>query len=115
MDVVIEKLKSNYRLVYDEQQVELLDKIIDYSEKKHRGQFRQNGEPYIHHPVEVANILLELGLDSATLGAALLHDTIEDTDATEGEVYSLFGQEIAELVMGVTKLAKYIFKSKEDE
>lgn len=115
MDVVIEKLKSNYRLVYDDQQAELLDKIIDYSEKKHRGQFRQNGEPYIHHPVEVANILLELGLDSATLGAALLHDTVEDTDATEGEIYSLFGQEIAELVMGVTKLAKYIFKSKEDE
>lgn len=115
MDAVIEKIKSNYRLVYNEQQVELLDKVIDYAEKKHRGQFRQNGEPYIYHPIEVANILLALGLDYATIGAAFLHDTIEDTDATEDEIYSLFGEEIAELVMGVTKLAKYIFKSKEEE
>ncbi|MBR2971154.1 MAG: bifunctional (p)ppGpp synthetase/guanosine-3',5'-bis(diphosphate) 3'-pyrophosphohydrolase [Clostridia bacterium] len=115
MDEVIERFKSKYRLVYDDSQAELLDRILTYSEKKHRGQFRQNGEPYIHHPVEVGNILLELGLDVSAVGAALLHDTVEDTDATEGDIYSLFGQEIAELVMGVTKLAKFTFKSKEDE
>lgn len=115
MDQAIEKIKSKYRVIFSDDQADLLDKILDYATKKHQGQFRQNGEPYIYHPIEVADILLDLGLDVSAIGAAFLHDTVEDTDATESEVATLFGEEIAELVMGVTKLAKITFKSKEDE
>lgn len=114
MDQLIEQFKAKYSLVFSEQK-DLLDKILDFAILKHDGQFRANGEPYIHHPVEVANILIDLGLDVAAIGAALLHDTVEDTTATESDICSLFGEEIAELVMGVTKLAKYTFNSKEDE
>ncbi len=115
MDETIEQFKSKYRLVFGEQQVELLDNILDFAIRKHAGQMRANGEPYIHHPVAVATILLDLGLDVSAVGAALLHDTVEDTATTESEIYSLFGEEITGLVMGVTKLAKYTFKSQEDE
>ncbi len=114
-DELIEQFKSKYRLVFDKQEAELLDKILSYATLKHTGQFRANGEPYIHHPVAVATILIDLGLDVNAVGAAILHDTVEDTSATESEIYSLFGEEISNLVMGVTKLAKYTFKSKEDE
>ena len=115
MDEVIEKIKSKYSKVFNKSQVELLDKILDFAALKHSGQFRISGEPYIHHPIAVADILLDLGLDANAIGAALLHDTVEDTATTENEIDTLFGNEIANLVMGVTKLAKFTFNSKEDE
>lgn len=115
MDELIEKFKSKYRRFFNEQQVALLDKILEFASLKHSAQFRISGEPYIHHPVAVADILLDLGLDVNAIGAALLHDTVEDTATTESEIAALFGEEIASLVMGVTKLAKYTFNSKEDE
>ncbi len=115
MDDVIEKFKSKYRKVFNASQAELLDKILEFASLKHAGQFRISGEPYICHPVAVADILLDLGLDVNAVGAALLHDTIEDTPTTEADITALFGEEIARLVMGVTKLAKYTFNSKEDE
>ncbi len=113
-DEVIEQFRSKYSLVFG-QQSELLDRILNYAIIKHNGQLRANGEPYIHHPVAVATILIDLGLDVNAVGAAILHDTVEDTTATESEIYSLFGEEISNLVMGVTKLAKYTFQSKEEE
>lgn len=109
------QLQNKYKLIFDKQQSDLLDEILEYATEKHSGQIRASGEPYISHPIAVAAILLDMGLDAATLGAALLHDTVEDTAATESDIRSRFGDEIADLVMGVTKLAKYTFASVEEE
>lgn len=84
-----------------------------FAEKNHRGQVRRSGEQYIHHPIEVADTLAELQMDSRTLMAALLHDVIEDTPATKEEVTEKFGEEIALLVDGVSKIGQIKFDSKE--
>lgn len=110
-----EELQLRYKSIFPKEQVELLDKIFDYACRMHGEQKRDSGEPYITHPIAVAHILLDLGLDYHTIGAALLHDCIEDTAATEGEIRSEFGNEICDLVLGVTKLDKITFKSKEEE
>jgi GTP diphosphokinase / guanosine-3',5'-bis(diphosphate) 3'-diphosphatase len=83
---------------------DLIRQAYAYGHKMHDGQLRQSGEPYFTHPVAVAAILTEQRLDDATIVTALLHDTIEDTKSTWGEVSRLFGEEVAELVDGVTKL-----------
>ncbi len=111
----MKELEKKFELVFNPQQTEMLNKAMAYAAKMHANQFRDSGEPYITHPVEVANILFDLGLDCSTLAAALLHDCVEDTPATEDEIKKLFGEEIAELVSGVTKLDKIAFKSKEEE
>ena len=85
-----------------------------YSEQAHAGQQRKSGDPYFVHPVSVAGILTELRLDAASVCAALLHDVVEDTLATLGDIEAAFGKEIADLVDGVTKLSKINFTSKED-
>jgi len=82
----------------------LIRAAYEYCEVMHRGQFRQSGEPYIVHPVEVAYILAEMRLDDQTIVTALLHDTIEDTRSTFEETGRRFGPEVATLVDGVTKL-----------
>ena len=86
-----------------------------FANERHAGQFRKSGDPYIDHPLNVALLLLELGLDDATLCAALLHDVVEDTDTTLEEIRTKFGNEIAELVDGVTKLGNIKFSSMEEE
>ena len=91
----------------------LIRKAYAYGETMHDGQFRQSGEPYFTHPVAVAAILTEQHLDDATLITALLHDTIEDTKSTYTEVADLFGNEVAELVDGVTKLTNLQLSSSE--
>ena len=111
----MQQLKEKFELVFNPQQVELLNRALDYATKMHANQFRESGEPYITHPIAVASILFDLGLDCSTLAAALLHDCVEDTAATDEEIRKLFGNEIAELVAGVTKLDKIKFKSKEEE
>jgi len=83
---------------------DLIRRAYGYGRQMHEGQFRQSGEPYFTHPVAVAAILTEQRLDDATIVTALLHDTIEDTKSTHAEIARLFGDEIAELVDGVTKL-----------
>ena len=84
-----------------------------YGRKMHSGQFRRSGEEYFSHPVAVAAILTEQALDDATIITALLHDTIEDTNSTYGEISDLFGEEVAELVDGVTKLTNLQLSSTE--
>ncbi len=84
-----------------------------YGEKMHAGQYRHSGEPYFTHPVAVAQILAEMQLDDSTVITALLHDTIEDTKSTYGEVQKQFGSEVAELVDGVTKLTNLQLSSSE--
>ncbi|MEM8622401.1 MAG: bifunctional (p)ppGpp synthetase/guanosine-3',5'-bis(diphosphate) 3'-pyrophosphohydrolase [Pseudomonadota bacterium] len=91
----------------------LLNRAYVYGAKCHANQRRASGEPYFGHPVQVANILTGLRLDDATIVTALLHDTIEDTPATAEEITRLFGDEIAELVEGVTKLTKLETSSRE--
>ena len=92
---------------------DMLDRAYVYGAKMHANQKRANGEPYFGHPLEVAAILTDLHLDDASIVTALLHDTIEDTDATHAEIARLFGEEIADLVDGVTKLTQLELTSKE--
>lgn len=98
----------------------LSDEAIDdvyqaflFAEQAHRGQARQSGEQYIHHPIEVADTLAELQMDSRTLMAALLHDVIEDTHATKEEIIDKFGEDVALLVDGVSKIGQIKFDTKE--
>ena len=84
----------------------LLNQAYVFTVKKHGDQKRESGDPYFSHPVEVAGILTELKLDEPTIVTGLLHDTLEDTDATYEELQKLFGEEVAQLVDGVTKLSK---------
>src|SRR6516162_9503668 len=92
---------------------ELLNRAYVYAMRAHGEQKRASGDPYFSHPLQVAAILTDLKLDDATIAAALLHDTIEDTDATRAEIDRLFGQEIGHLVEGLTKLKKLDLVSKE--
>lgn len=94
---------------------DLLNRAYVYGAKAHATQKRASGEPYFGHPLEVAAILTDLKLDDATIVTALLHDTIEDTEATFSEITEMFGREIAELVDGVTKLNKLEMTSREME
>jgi (p)ppGpp synthase/HD superfamily hydrolase len=91
----------------------LLNRAYVYAMKAHGDQRRASGDPYFSHPLEVAAILTDLKLDDATIAAALLHDTIEDTAATRAEIDSLFGHDIGRLVEGLTKLKKLDLVTKE--
>ena len=91
----------------------LVDKAVDYASKKHALQKRKDGSPYIIHPLSVAQIVTEMGLDMDAILGALLHDCIEDTDASHEEIEKLFGPTVAELVEGVTKLTRADFSSRE--
>ena len=86
-----------------------------YADAEHHGQLRKSGEPYIIHPLAVADIVADLGLDVDSVIAALLHDCIEDTNATHEEIAKKFGEPVAELVEGVTKLTRVQYVSKEEE
>ncbi len=95
--------------------VEKISQAYDYADNAHQGQKRASGEEYILHPVEVAIILCNIGLDTDSIVGALLHDVVEDTPHTADEIKKLFGQEVALLVDGVTKLGKIPYTSKEEE
>jgi GTP diphosphokinase / guanosine-3',5'-bis(diphosphate) 3'-diphosphatase len=92
---------------------ELLERAFVFASERHEGQQRRSGEDFILHPLGVARILAELGRDDATLAAALAHDVVEDTQATVEEVRAEFGEEVANLVEGVTKLTRIQFQSRE--
>ena len=100
---------------YNPDELAKVQKAYDYADNLHDGQFRQSGEPYISHPLNVAYILAEMHADGDTLCAALLHDTLEDTDITKEDISYLFGKNVANLVDGVTKISKLNFSSKKDQ
>ena len=102
-DELINKVKSYNKFLNPE----TLSKAYDFAVKVHKDQIRQSGDPYVIHPVAVANILTELKLDSATIATGLLHDTIEDTYATYKTIEEQFGKEVADLVDGVTKISVF--------
>jgi GTP pyrophosphokinase len=89
----------------------LIDRAYIYSAKVHDGQMRLSGEPYLSHPLEVAGILADMNLDAVSVAAGLLHDVIEDTNATEEEMEEMFGPEVMRIVSGVTKLSTLSFSS----
>ena len=93
--------------------MELIDKAVAYADAKHEHQKRKDGSPYIIHPLAVAEIVVEMGLDVDAILGALLHDCIEDTDASHDDIEKLFGQTVAELVEGVTKLTRANFSTSE--
>ena len=93
--------------------MDLINKAIEYARDKHRDQKRKDGSPYIIHPLAVAEIVAEMGLDLESILASILHDCIEDTDASHDDIAKLFGNTVAELVEGVTKLTKANFSSTE--
>ena len=94
--------------------MELIDRAVDYARNKHKEQKRKDGSPYIIHPLAVAEIVTEMGLDTDAILGALLHDCIEDTDASHDDIAKLFGETVAELVEGVTKLTRADFSSTEE-
>ena len=108
---VISKKKEHTRRV----DTKLITRAYEYALKKHGDQLRKSGEPYIIHPLNVAYILAEIGLDEATICAALLHDVVEDTNTTNEDIVNEFGEEIAQMVAGVTKLSTIQFSSAEEQ
>ena len=95
--------------------MDLIERAYRYADEKHKNQLRKSGEPYIIHPLAVAEIVAEIGLDSDAIAAALLHDCLEDTDASFEEISRLFGETIAELVEGVTKLTRVQYSTMEEQ
>jgi guanosine-3',5'-bis(diphosphate) 3'-pyrophosphohydrolase len=98
---------------HPEGNAELLRRAFAVADRAHEGQVRKSGEPYIHHPLSVTAILAGYGMDAATLAASLLHDTVEDTDVTLEEITEQFGEEIAYLIDGVTKLDRIQYDTRE--
>ncbi len=110
-DDIRQKLIDQHR---DDEEIKQIEKAFEFAKRLHEGQYRISEEPYIIHPVEVAKILIDLKVDSHTLQAAFLHDILEDTDTKPEEIRELFGDDVLNLVQGVTKLGKLQFKSKEE-
>ena len=108
-DVITKKKEISRRV-----DTKLIMKAFNYANEKHKDQKRGSGEPYIIHPINVAYILAEIGLDEATICAALLHDVVEDTESTHEDLIGIFGQEIADMVQGVTKLGNIQFATIEE-
>ncbi len=88
----------------------IIAKAINFSEKAHKDQLRKSGDPFITHPIEVAKILTSINLDASAIAAGLLHDTIEDTNISINEISNSFGEQISELVQGLTKISKFSLK-----
>src|SRR5205807_9559744 len=106
-------LVDNFRARHGRASTNRIYHAYEVAAKAHEGQVRVSGDPYIQHPVAVATILAELGLDDVTLAAALLHDAVEDTKLTLDELTTGFGPEVAGMVDGVTKLDRIQFDSRE--
>lgn len=100
---------------YDKEELKIIKKAYNYATYLHKEQYRQSGEPYIIHPLNVAYILAEMHADKDTICAGLLHDTLEDTNITKEDIAHEFNQNVANLVDGVTKLSKMNFSSKQEQ
>ena len=111
LNVLTDKLSS----YLEPKEVARVERAYRYSEQCHRGQMRQSGDPYITHPLAVANILADMHMDHESLMAALLHDVIEDTGVTKGQISRRFGRTVADLVDGVSKLTEIEFESKAEQ
>ena len=113
--VTIKNILDGVRQTQPEADLELIQRAYELAEAAHAGQKRASGEAYIIHPLHVAAILVDMHLDEATISAALLHDVVEDTTYTIEEMQEYFGEEVAMLIDGVTKLGRIEYKSKEEQ
>lgn len=104
---ILDKLYEYYPDVDDD----IIDRAYIFSARVHAGQLRLSGEPYLAHPLEVANILTEMKLDPVSIAAGLLHDVVEDTHSTAEEIYNIFGKDVTHIVSGVTKISSLPFSS----
>src|SRR6202045_5549036 len=93
---------------------DIIQRAYEFSLQHHSGQLRASGEPYVLHPLEVALVLAEMKLDSTAIAAGLLHDAVEDTPVTSEDIESKFGEQVAHIVEGVTKIDKIQFANRED-
>src|SRR6187399_3043219 len=109
-----EDLVEKVRVANPDADIELLRRAYVFSAYEHKGQVRRSGEPYLVHPLEVADILADLRLDVVALSAGLLHDIVEDTPNTIERIRELFGEQVAHVVEGVTKLSTLQFASSEE-
>ena len=107
---ILDKVAANN----NDADLELIQKAYVFAATAHAGQTRLSGEPYLSHPLAVADTLAEMGFDEPTVVAGLLHDTVEDTKATLEEIEENFGEEVADIVDGVTKISKISFENKEE-
>ncbi len=114
-DIVYKKLVKKIKTYNNNLDEALLDKAYQTSKKYHKNQFRKSGEPYVIHPLEVAGILSDIELDQVSIISAILHDAIEDTEYNLKMAREEFGDEIANIINGVTKLDKIVFNSKEEK
>jgi GTP pyrophosphokinase len=110
----IEDILERIQQYHAQADVEPIMRAYVFAAKAHKGQERISGEPYLSHPLEVAGILTELRLDTGTIAAGLLHDVVEDTHATQAEIKEFFGNEVAAVVDGVTKLSRIPFSTREE-
>ena len=109
MNAMLTSVATRVRELNPKADLSVVEKAFEQAKNAHEGQLRKSGDPYITHPVAVAEILAELGLDPSTLAAALLHDTVEDTSYSSDQLRSQFGEEISNLVDGVTKLDRLTY------
>lgn len=107
----LDELCEKIRAYYPNADLSIIQKAYVFSERAHEGQIRRSGEPYISHPLSVAGILADLKLDLDSIATGLLHDTVEDTHATVADIKREFGETIAHMVDGVTKISKMNFKT----
>jgi len=114
IDARIEALLKLVHANRPSEDIALIRKAWEFCVKHHQGQMRASGEPYIIHPLEVAEVLAEMKLDATAIAAGLLHDSVEDTPATNEEIEAKFGDQVAHIVEGVTKIDKIQFANRED-
>ncbi len=111
----IHNLEKRLRSYLDDDQIAQVVHAYHFAEQAHEGQYRRTGDPYITHPLAVANILTDMHMDHASLMAAMLHDVIEDTGFSKEQLANEFSEEVAELVDGVSKIAQIKFESKAEQ
>ena len=113
--LTIDSLSHRLSSYLEPEQVNGVKRAYYFAEQAHTGQFRLSGEPYITHPLAVANILASINMDQQSLMVAMLHDVIEDTDISKQALAEQFGDTVAEIVEGVTKLAKIEYESQAEK
>ena len=107
---LINELIDNVKKYQNNNEINLIKKAIDFAKNAHKEQYRKSGDPFYFHPIEVAKLLTDIKLDNSSIACGLLHDTVEDTSVTLENIKNNFGDEIANLVSGLTKINEFSLK-----